>query len=583
MKKLFTFLLSVCVCTFVMGQSVRPEAVIAKAGDVKPVIDGVIDDVWATVAQNNVILPFQLEKPTLGAEGTTYWKALWDDNGLYILCVVNDDVWYPWFGTTNGNYLYDKIELYFDTNDILLDGLGAQTANSGNKQIAPDPTDGKLDGSLLTQAVAGGTVQYAYNVANPAYNIEYFVPWESIPNKDGIVFDKTGTMGFDVSIADNDNDGLGRKRAVWSNDGTRGSAAENWANMDEAGYLTFQGAVAVIAIDAITITGGQIITTDNGTVQFSASVSPADATQQYKWTITSGTGEGTIDKNGVVTGVRNGTVLVKAVSADGFVESNEATVTISNQVVTHFEVSYLKDGDFTQGTGTTPSAFWLGGGVIMDGVAECTNPSVAVLPTIANPWDWTFSQMMYVPFAAKDSNYVFSFKAWADAPRTFTVDMEDVANGYPRYGVSTDATSTSGTSDWTFDLTTTPTVYNLHVTFTNMLATASQKMNFMLGLATPKVYIDSVYLVTKGDFILSAKELKTSSSMKVYPNPVNNTNMLTVELSSANAKVAIYDALGQKLIEKVANGYIAKFNVSSLGKGLYFVKLSNGTCQKFIK
>jgi len=581
MKKLFTFLFSVCVCSLVMAQTVKPDGIVKKA-TVKPVIDGVIDDVWATANQYNVTLPFKLEVPTLGAIGTTYWKGLWDEDGFYILVVANDDYWDPYFLLSTGNtYDFDMVELYFDTNQILDDKLGGTAGVSGNRQIAPNPGVGKVDGSLLTMAVQTGTVQYAINANDaPMWICEYFVPWDAIPDKDGIMFDKTGTMGFDVDITDRDPANTVRNRALWSNDGTRGVADENWNNMDEAGHITFDGAVAAINIEAITITGGQVITTDNGTVQFTATLSPIDATQAYKWVVTNGTGEATINKDGVVTAIRNGTVLVKAMSGDGFVESSETTVTISNQIVTHFEVSYLKDGDFNQGTGTTASAYWQGGAVIMDGVAECTNPAVAAAP---NPWDWTFSQMMYVPFAAKDSNYVFSFKAWADAPRTFTVDMEDVANGYPRYGVSTDATSTSGTSDWTFDLTTEPTVYNLHVTFTNMLATASQKMNFMLGLATPKVYIDSVYLVTKGDFILSAKELKTSSSLRVYPSPMNNMNQLTVELSSLNAKVAIYNSLGQKLMEKVATGTIAKFDVSSLTKGMYFVRLSDGTSQKFIK
>jgi hypothetical protein len=387
-------------------------------------------------------------------------------------------------------------------------------------------------------------------------------------------------MGFDVDISDND-DGATRKRAMWSNDGTRGVADEDWNNMDEAGYITFDGAQAVVNLDGLTISGGQDITVDNGTAQLSAEISPADATQAYKWTISGGTGGATISKTGLVTAVRNGTVMVKAVSTDGFVESNEITINVSGQILTHFEASYLKDGDFTMGVGTTPSAFWAGGAVIVDGVAECTNPSVAAAP---NPWDWTFSQMMYVPFADKDLNYIFSFKAWADEARTFTVDMEDIANGYPRFGVSPDATSTSGTSDWTFDLTTTPTVYTLHLTMANMLETASEKMNFMLGMATPKVYIDSVYLVTEADYILSAKQLNANSnSMKVFPNPVGTSNQITVSLATANVKVAIYNAIGQKMMEKLATSNRVNFNVANLNKGMYFVKLSDGTTQKFVK
>jgi hypothetical protein len=290
----------------------------------------------------------------LGAEGETYWKALWDDSGMYIIIVANDDVWYPYSGTGNA-YEFDKIELYFDTNYVLEDGVGGQAGATGNRQIAPDPNLEKLDGELLTQTILGGVVKYAYKVENPKWTTEWFIPWESIPDKDGNLFDKTGTMGFDVDITDNDNDGAGRKRAMWSNVGAKD---ENWNNMDDAGHITFEGAEPGIDITKITISGPQEITADNGTVQLAAAIEPADATQTYKWIISGGTGQATVTKEGLVQGLRNGTVLVKAVSADNFFESNELTINVSNQVVTHFESSFIKDGDFTQGTGTTPSSVW---------------------------------------------------------------------------------------------------------------------------------------------------------------------------------------------------------------------------------
>ena len=186
MKRTFLLLISFCFALLlnsqVAAQSVRPQAVIAKAGVVKPVIDGVLDAVWASVEQHNVNLPFKSEIPTFGAEGTSYWKALWDDSGIYIIVVANDNKWFPYFGHTDGSYLYDHVELYFDTNYLLADGIGGQNGATGNRIISPDPTSGKLDGSLLTTLIQDVTVQYAYNVTNPTWNVEYFIPWESIPD-----------------------------------------------------------------------------------------------------------------------------------------------------------------------------------------------------------------------------------------------------------------------------------------------------------------------------------------------------------------------------------------------------------------
>lgn len=573
MKKIFTFLLGIFFCTMLMAQ--RPEAIIQKAGDVKPVIDGKIDAVWTTVTKHNVTLPFRKEVPTLGPEGTTYWKALWDMTGMYIIIVANDDKWYPYFGHTDGSYLYDKIELYFDTNYTLLDGVGGQGGTTGNRQIAPDPTDGKLNGELLKQTIQGGDVQYCYKLDGNAWTTEWFIPWESIPDKSGNLFDKTATMGFDVDITDNDNDGQGRKRAMWAN---VGAVDEDWNNMDDAGHITLQGAEAAINIDAITISGGAPITVDNGTVQFAIALSPANATQAYKWNIVGGTGQGTISKTGLLQAVRNGTVIVQATSSDGFVASNEITINVSGQVVTPYEASYILDGDFKGSVGAVASSNWQGGAVIENGIMTITNPTAGT-----NPWDFTVGQTINIPDAKKNLPFVLEIKAWADADRIFDIDIENVGGSYTRFGDSPDPKADAGHSQWRFNLTTTPTVYDLEITNFSRLEALPQKFNLFAGMATPKVYIQHVFLVEKTDFVSSAQQLQAPNSLKVYPNPVGEGNQIFVEMGTANKRVAIYNAVGQLMIEKMATGTIARFDVGTLPKGIYFIKLDDGTSQKFIR
>jgi hypothetical protein len=41
--------------------------------------------------------------------------------------------------------------------------------------------------------------------------------------------------------------------------------------------------------------------------------------------------------------------------------------------------------------------------------------------------------------------------------------------------------------------------------------------------------------------------------------------------------------VGQKLMEKTANGTVAKFDVANLRKGMYFVRFTDGTSEKFVK
>jgi hypothetical protein len=122
MKRIFTLLAGAFLVSMAMAQA--PEAVIQKA-TVAPIIDGTVDDIWETVDPNVIDKPYTGETPTVGESGETWWKALWDDNGVYVLVTVNDDIFEPAYGATN-EYLYDKIEIYFDTNFNLQDGLGPQ-------------------------------------------------------------------------------------------------------------------------------------------------------------------------------------------------------------------------------------------------------------------------------------------------------------------------------------------------------------------------------------------------------------------------------------------------------------------------
>ena len=596
-RKIFTFLLCGLFGSILMAQTVKPDGVIVKA-TTKPVIDGVIDAVWATANAYNVDLPFKLEVPTLGDAGTTYWKGLWDDDGMYILVVANDDAWDPWFLLSTGNtYDFDMVELYFDTNANLADGLGGQAGTTGNRQIAPNPASGKVDGQLLTTAVQGFNVEYAINANDaPLWICEYFIPWDAIPDGSGVLFDKTQTMGFDVDITDRDPGDATRKRALWSNDGTRGVADENWNNMDEAGHVTFEGAVDLVYVDFITLTPGAI-TTDNGTLQMVANVEPTDATsQKLRWEVTNGTGMAKISSTGLVTAIKNGTVSVKAYALDGgWAESAAVEITITGQVIDNYDVwnslNKISNWDFNDGiTGGWPTGWGGWVDVATAGTELQTNPVVedgvvsmqCGLASDGANWHYQFNQQ---PLSC-DPNvpYTLKFKSWASADGTpSALDFEDTpALNYVRYGATSDPESPDGRSEWHYTLSTEPTWFTFHVTFDQIQPTSVQKLQFMNSLSMETIYLDSVLLIKDADWTGVAK-LQASNTMNVYPNPVGTSNELTVILTSMNARVSIYNALGQKMMEKTANGNMAKFNVASLHKGLYFVRLEDGTSQKFIR
>ncbi|UXX79942.1 T9SS type A sorting domain-containing protein [Reichenbachiella carrageenanivorans] len=109
------------------------------------------------------------------------------------------------------------------------------------------------------------------------------------------------------------------------------AATATWTNIDAT--ASFCGGL-VSTIDVQGQGGATAITTNEGTLQMEATVSPANADDAtYVWSVTNGTGAATIDANGLLMAVSNGTVTVTATANDGSEITGDVTITISNQVV----------------------------------------------------------------------------------------------------------------------------------------------------------------------------------------------------------------------------------------------------------
>ncbi len=82
---------------------------------------------------------------------------------------------------------------------------------------------------------------------------------------------------------------------------------------------------------------------------------------------------------------------------------------------------------------------------------------------------------------------------------------------------------------------------------------------------------------------LSVSTLSNLSSMKVFPNPTNNTATLQVELVKAgNLSVTLVDVQGKQVIPTIAKELKAgmhsfELNTSSLQNGVYFLQIADGT------
>ena len=575
-------------CALVTLDPFPLEGNVVKKAATAPIVDGVVDAIWSTSNVFNIDKPFQNNKPTLGESGTTTWKALWNEDGVYIIVQVNDDEFYAGYMNNDGSdWKYDKPELYFDVNAIKQDGVGTGSGK-GHYQVSPGFGDGsKNDG---TSSTGSDGVSYAFKVTDPTYVGEYFIPWSKFVDKDGVDFDKSTPMGFDVTVIDGEKGTAPAifNRAVWSN---IGAINESYGNMDDCETIVFEGTQNSVLVDAVTVSGGTI-TTDNGTLQLTYSLLPANATnKKVKWSVVNGTGQAKITADGLLTGLTNGTVTVSVAAKDGGYSVGTAIVTISGQKITQDDIwnsfNLITNFNFTEDENGLKN--WNGwkdyGGMAAGATDPVVEDGVCVMQSaIANEGTWWHYQHNQEPMTMPEAfvPYTMKFKMWASQPdQPAFVVFEDTANDTQKLGASPDPEAQNGRTEWRMNISDKPTWYTLHVTFDKLVSNTVVKAAFMLSLSNATFYLDSVLVVKDADLLLSTKEL-VANTIKVYPNPVQ-TELTVTTISVVNSKVSVYNAVGQKLIEKIANGTQVKFDVANLRKGMYFIRFSDGSSQKFIK
>jgi len=578
-KRIFTFLFSLLVCAYSFAQTPgKPRAAIDKAATA-PAIDGVIDDLWAAVPANNIDRVYQSDVPTIGDLGTSYWKALWDDKGIYILINVNDDVFAPAYIYGAGdNWKYDMIELYFDANYIKVDGKGANDAN-GHYQIAYNFTANNINGQMVKE---GDGVQHAFKVNGGPYVEEYYVPFSKLKDSDGNQVDPAGEIGFDMYIIDSDSDQPERKRATWANEGF---IAESYDVMDDCGIITLNGAQSAISVESIKVLSDTLhldnkIIIENDTINFMTEILPVNATvQTVNWSVVNETGKARINSAGHLTAISDGTVKVVATAADGSYIVGSLRITISGQVTDKTELSVLVGGTFPV-DGVIAGGWGKGGGVgsgsVVDGVAYCE------VGTAGSQSNFQLTQNGFI--VEPDIPYVLMFDAWSDAEtRVVVCDFEDPANGWTRYGTSPDGIN-GGQCEWNDNVTNQPQTFTHYVTFNQIKTSTVHTFIFQLGNEASNVYIDNVFLFTEDDYnkvISAVPVVNNSNKIKVYPNPV--VDELNISLNAPVSKISIYNSTGQKLIERSTKENVARINVSNLTQGIYFVQVNNEKSVKFIK
>lgn len=184
-------------------------------------------------------------------------------------------------------------------------------------------TQGSVPATITT---SGGTLQMTATIL-PSY-ADQNVTWSIIPISGDATISPSGLVtGVD--------DGLVWARAISVADPT----------FRDSMQISLSGQnVPVTGLEVVTQGGVPAeITTNGGTLQLEANIIPNNANNQnVTWSLTFGTGAGTISSTGLVTALSNGTVTAKASSVENSNISDSLVINISRQGVS---VRTLKNND----------------------------------------------------------------------------------------------------------------------------------------------------------------------------------------------------------------------------------------------
>jgi uncharacterized protein YjdB len=255
------------------------------------------------------------------ADGTTTTdKAAIDADGL-LKAVKNGKVTVKAIAK-DGSNIYGTKEITITNNPVALSGI---TVSGAGNATSIDTRSGALQ--MIT-------------TANPTDATDKSVTW-TVTEPDGSATDKATI------------DANGLLKAVKNGTVTVKAIAKDGSNIYGTKEITI--ANNPVAVSKITVGGAgnaTSIDTKSGALQMTATADPTDATDKsVTWTVTepdgSITDKATIDANGLLKAVKNGTVTVKAIAKDGSNIYGTKEITITNNPVAVSKITVSSAGNAT--------------------------------------------------------------------------------------------------------------------------------------------------------------------------------------------------------------------------------------------
>lgn len=190
----------------------------------RPAIDGKAEDLWSEIRKHN-ISNTAYAPPSDRSDLTAFYRAMWDDDNLYVLVDVMDDVLK---NDSDEFYLDDCVEVFIDADNSKSADYGDNDYQyffewaEANPQMG-ESRHGKTDG-----------VQFAVGRADVGYRVEIRFPWSTLGTNASL----GAKIGLDVHVNDDDDGGDRDTKLMW-----RGKEDNAWQTPQAFGTAQLAGLV----------------------------------------------------------------------------------------------------------------------------------------------------------------------------------------------------------------------------------------------------------------------------------------------------------------------------------------------------
>ncbi|MGI6339916.1 MAG: beta strand repeat-containing protein [Bacteroidales bacterium] len=345
------------------------------------------------------------------------------------------------------------------------------------------------------------------------------------------------------------------------------------------GDITISITNQVIPVTGISISGGNAISTQGGSLQLSATVTPSNATDKsVVWSIVGGTGQATISQNGLVSAVSNGSVIIRATANGGSNIYATVTISVTNQTILVSSITVTASGGSAIITGLETS-LQLNAAV---SPANATNKNVNWSVVNGSGRATISSTGLLTPVAYGTVTAIASAVDGSGISGNIAINIVSDIISITGISVSSEKGETTineigGTLQLTADVTPADASdKTITWSINNGTGRATISSN---GLVTAEAYglVTAVATANDGSGISGSLQIEIDDSQDKTLLPYINGNLLKVPLKQrfTGKKIGLYDIYGRVLEADFADSDIHEFDISKFHPGIYLIVLTD--------